>query len=181
MSRVLTFLAEGYEEIEALAVIDILRRAGVTVDLVSISDELLVTSSHNVTVLCDKLFDDVDFEEAEMLFLPGGMPGTKNLAACKKLEAMILKFNDEGKKLTAICAAPSVYGMLGLLKGKKATCFPSFEDKLLGATQIGGRVVTDGNITTSKGMGTAVDLGLELLAILEGQEKSDKIKGDIQY
>jgi len=125
---VYAFLADGFEETEAIAVIDLLRRAKVEVDTVSISDKYEVTSSHNFIIKADKLIDEIDIDNGEMLFLPGGIPGTPNLFACKKLTDAIIRYNDEGKKLAAICAAPSIFGELGILQGKEATVYPGLED-----------------------------------------------------
>ena len=181
MARVLAFLAEGFEDVEALAVIDLLRRARVETDIVSITNSKEVLSSHKIIMHADKTFEDADFDKAELIFLPGGGLGTENLYACDKLKEKILEFDKEGKKLSAICAAPSVFGRMGLLERKKATCYPGFEEKLLGATPTGERVVVDGNYITSKGMGTAIDLGLELIKIMVSEEKSVEIAKQVQY
>ncbi len=173
------FLATGYEEVEALAVIDILRRANIDIKIVSITEEKLVTSSHDISIMSDVLFDDIKDTEADLLFLPGGMPGTTNLGAHEGLCQMLTNHFKRGKHIAAVCAAPSVLGKLGFLKGKNATCFPGFEDKLDGATVLtddrSTRVVTDGNVTTSRGMGTSVELGLELVKILLGENTSKEL------
>ncbi|MGN0165670.1 MAG: DJ-1 family glyoxalase III [Lachnospiraceae bacterium] len=182
MSKVYIFFADGFEEIEALAVVDVLRRGGVETVMVSITGNSMVTSSHHVSVKCDALFEEEDFSDGDMLVLPGGMPGTKSLQAHAGLKDLILRYAAEGKKLAAICAAPSVLGINGLLKGKKAICFPGFEDMLLEAeVQKDKKVVTDGNITTAKGMGVATEFGLELLKKLEGEDMAHKVAGAIQY
>ena len=121
-----------------------------------------------------------DCEGPDMLFLPGG-PGTPNLAAHEGVVQAVLKFNEDGKNIAAICAAPGVLGQLGVLKGKKATCFPGYEDKLQGAEYVREKAVTDGNITTARGMGASIELGLELIRILADKEKSDEIAGKIQF
>ncbi len=180
MSLVYAFLAEGFEEVEALAVVDVLRRAGIDTKLVSVSNDYYVKSSHNVVIKADILIEDADFTEADVLFLPGGIPGTPNLAACKKLTDNIIDFNKKGKRLAAICAAPSIFGELGLLKGKTASCYPGYEDKLTGATYKREKAVTDGNITTGRGMGGSVELGLELVRLLISREKADDIAKKIQ-
>lgn len=181
MSKVCAFLADGLEEVECLAVVDILRRAEVEVTLVSISNHLEVTGSHNITIKADVLFKDAKFSNADLLFLPGGMPGTKNLGEHKELSDLLLEFDKSGKRIAAICAAPSVLGTLHLLTGKTATCYPGFEDKLIGATRTSAGVITDKNITTARGLGFAIDLGLELVSLLEGNEMSNEIKSAIQY
>lgn len=180
MSLVYAFLAEGFEEVEALAVVDVLRRAGVDTQMVSISDDYYVKSSHNVVIKADLLIKEADFDSADMIFLPGGVPGTPNLAACKELTDRIIEFNEQGKRLAAICAAPSIFGELGLLKGKVASCFPGYEDKLIGAEYRREKAVTDGNITTGRGMGASVALGLELVTLLVGKEKAKEVAAKIQ-
>lgn len=181
MSKTYIFFAEGFEEIEGLIVVDVLKRGGVEVNMVSASDDIYVTSSHGVTIKCDSMFADNDYSDGDMLVLPGGMPGTKNLAANASLMELVKSYAAEGKKLAAICAAPSILGELGLLNGKRATCFPGFEDKLVGAKLTVEKVVTDGNITTAKGMGAGLLFALELLAILEGGQMADKIAKAVQY
>ena len=181
MAKVLAFLADGLEDVEALAVIDLLRRARVETTTVSIKDDNIVTTSHGVMLHADKKFDEINFDEYDVIFLPGGGVGTENLFNCEKLKEKISEFDKAGKKLAAICAAPSVFGRMGLLEGKKTTCYPGFEEQLLGATPTGERVVTDGNYTTSKGMGTSIDLGLELIKILVSEEKSEEIAKQVQY
>lgn len=181
MSLVYAFLADGFEEIEALAVVDVLRRAKIETKTVSISDKHEVSGSHKIEVKADLLFEEADFEKADLLFLPGGIPGTPNLAAHKGLTEQILRFNEQGKKLAAICAAPSIYGELGLLKEKQATCYPGYEESLKGAVPTEKKVVTAGNITTAKGMGVSIELGLELVRVLDSKEKADDIADKIQY
>lgn len=181
MSKVYTFLAEGFEEVECLSVVDLLRRAGIETVMVSITGEKAVTGSHQITILADTLFEQIDKNDADLLFLPGGVPGTPNLNAHAELCDMLCHFYKEGKRLAAICAAPSILGSLHLLEGKKATCYPGWEEKLEGANYISDGVVTDGTITTARGLGFAIDLGLELITLLVDKETSDKIKDGIQY
>lgn len=175
------FLANGLEEVECLAVVDILRRAKEEVKLVSITGDYEVTGSHSITIKADALIGDVDFAEADLLFLPGGLPGTTNLGNCHELCAQLKQFHRDGKRVAAICAAPSVLGGLGILQGKKATSYPGFEEQLLGAVYTGAGVVTDGNVTTARGLGYAIELGLELVALLQSREKSDAIREAIQF
>ena len=127
------FFANGYEEIEALTVVDLTRRAGIETWMVSITDEKVVTGSHGISVSMDKILSDVNFDEVDMIVLPGGMPGTLNLEACETLMEKVKEFDKAGKYISAICAAPTVFGHLGLLEGKKACCYPSMEDGLVGA------------------------------------------------
>lgn len=181
MSRVCVFLADGFEEIEGLTVVDILRRAGVDTKMVSITDSLLVTGSHKIAVQADGCIGDMDFSKTELLVLPGGMPGTLRLGECRKLTELLKQFNKEGKKVAAICAAPSVLGDLGILNGKKACCYPSFEERLAGAEVVYDKVAVDGNVTTSRGMGTAIPFALALAAQLVSEEKAMEIKKGIIY
>ncbi len=181
MSRVYVFLAEGFEEIEGLTVVDLLRRAKIDTATVSVMDTKMVKGSHGITVTADSLFEENDYQDAKMLVLPGGMPGTLNLGNHKDLCELLKKHYKEGKKLAAICAAPSILGQLGFLKGREATCYPGFEEKLDGAVVCGAKVAVDGNITTAKGMGAAIDFSLKLIEQLADQETSDRISESIIY
>lgn len=181
MSRVCVFLADGFEEIEGLTVVDILRRAGVDTQTVSITGERMVTGSHCIPVQTDICLEAADFSETELLVLPGGMPGTLNLGNCKALTDLLTQFHENGKKVAAICAAPSVLGDLGILKGKKAACYPGFEDRLKGAEVVYDQVAWDGNVTTSRGMGTAIPFALSLVAQLVSEEKALELKKGIIY
>ncbi len=183
MSRVLVFMADGLEEIEGLTVVDMLRRADIAVDMVSVSDSLTVKGSHNIEIKADKLLSDAGFDDAEMLVLPGGLPGTYNLRDCPELCDQLKSFAAGGKYVAAICAAPSVLAGLGILEGKKATSYPSFEKKIAqgGAQVLETPVVTDGNIITSRGMGTAIEFAGELIAVLKDRNMADEIKESIVY
>ena len=175
MSNVKVFLAEGFEEIEALSVVDFLRRADIEVDMVSILDELTVTGAHGIKVTADTTFNKMT-SDADMLVLPGGMPGTIYLKEHVGLKELLIKHNSEGKRIAAICAAPTVLGSHGILKGHKAVCYPGMEDGLCCEYAGEVKVVTDGNITTSKGPGTAIWFALELIELLKGKEVSEKIR-----
>lgn len=181
MSKIALFFGTGYEEIEALTVVDILRRAGETVEMVSVTDEKSVTSSHNVTVEMDKTLAAVDFDSVDVLVLPGGMPGTKNLEACEALMAQVDEFVAKGKIVAAICAAPSILGHRGHLKGKKACSYPSMESHLEGAEVLQEAAVTDGNIITGRGMGAAIAFGLAILEKLQGKDAADKMADTVVY
>ena len=162
--------ADGFEEIEAVAIVDVLRRGDIETVMVSITGNKVVTGSHNIPLVADMLFEDADYSKCEMIVLPGGGPGTMILKAHAGLAAEIMAFAENKKYLAAICAAPRIFGKLGILNGKKATCYPGLEEKLLGATVLGDRVVVDGNIITSRGAGTAIEFGLALVGILKGKE-----------
>ena len=181
MSKVAVFFGTGYEEIEALTVVDILRRAGIETEMVSITGEKTVTSSHQITVAMDKVLREVDFEALDMIVLPGGMPGTKNLEACGPLMEQVDAFVAGGKMVAAICAAPSILGHRGFLKGKNACSFPSFESHLEGANVLKQPAVTDGNIITGRGMGAAVPFALAILEKLAGEEVAQKMTETIVY
>ena len=172
------FLADGFEDIEGLTVVDLLRRAGIDIKTVSIKETTRIQTSHGITI-----FAETDFADADMLVLPGGMPGTKYLAGYKPLVDLLTDFNNKGKKIAAICAAPSVFSGLGFLKGRKATSYPSFMEVLSkdGAVTSEDSVVVDGNITTSRGLGTAVDFALSLISQLENEEKAKEIAESVVY
>lgn len=180
MSKVAIFFAEGFEEIEALTVVDLCRRAGIEVDMVSIRDLEEETSSHNVCVKMDKKLSEYDFA-ADIIILPGGMPGTKNLEACAPLMEKFDEFYKAGKWVAAICAAPSIFGHRGYLAGRKACSFPKFESELAGAEVSHNSVEIDGNVITSRGMGTAIDFGLAIVGVLCGNEKAEELAGTIVY
>lgn len=173
------FLAEGFEEVEALTVCDILRREKIDVKLVSVTDEAVVKGAHGILVAADETIEKFDFDSADMLVLPGGMPGTNNLQDTKKLTDEILKANDEGKYIAAICAAPKVLGALGILKGKKCTIYPGMEDYLIGGKPKKDEVVLDGNIITSRGPGKAMAFALAIVEILKGKDIRKKLEKDL--
>jgi protein deglycase len=176
MKKVYVFLAEGFEVTEALTPVDVLRRGGCDVYTISITGNLQVTSSHKVSVVADKLFEEIDCADADMLVLPGGMPGTTNLNNHKALKEALKANYDKKGWVTAICAAPMILGQLELLKGRKATCYPGHEPDLLGATFTGKPVEIDKNVITARGAGVSLQFGLALLAALEGPAKAAEIK-----
>lgn len=181
MSKIGVFLADGFEEIEGLTVVDILRRAGIEVTTISIMGRKEVQGSDQITVLADALYEETDFARVDGIVLPGGMPGTKHLGAHDGVKEQITAFAAAGKLVAAICAAPSVLGENGILKGKKAACYPSFEDKLLGAEVVFEEVAEDGNVITSRGMGTAIPFALRLTAYLTTEEKAAELAESIIY
>ncbi len=174
------FLADGFEETEAIAPIDMLRRAGLDVVTVGIKNDG-VKSSHGVPVLCDMTDMQVELDERlEMIVLPGGMPGTLNLESDPVVQASVDYCVKNNISIGAICAAPSILGKKGLLEGKEAICFPGYEKFLSGAKLSDKKVVTDGIFTTAAGAGAAVEFGLELVRVLCGEERADKIRAAIQ-
>ncbi len=170
------FLAEGFEEIEAIAPIDIFRRAGIHTTTVSISDEKAVTGAHRITVLADSIFEETNFTEDSLLFLPGGLPGTTNLDNHNGLKTLIHKHSEKGNKMAAICAAPSVFGKMGLLADKEAICFPGFENQLQEATLSSSDTIRSGNIYTAKAAGSAMEFALMIVGDLKGNEVAEAIR-----
>jgi protein deglycase len=175
MKNVCVFFATGFEEVEAMAIVDVLRRANIPVTMVSLTGSFEITGAHQISVVADQLFEDVNFDEAAMLVLPGGMPGAKNLSLHEGLKKQILKFNENNMPLGAICAAPLVFGELGILEGKEATSYPGFESFLKGAKLSKATVVTSGNIVTGKGPGVAISFALKIVESLKGKELADTI------
>ncbi|MCQ2959742.1 MAG: DJ-1/PfpI family protein [Bacteroidales bacterium] len=172
-SKVYIFLADGFEEMEALVPFDVLKRAGFEVETVSITNNLNVIATHDLRVSCDTTIDKIDIESAELLILPGGMPGASNLASSNTLAEMLKKHNEKGKWLAAICAAPYVLGELGILQGKKATCFPGYEKHLIGAEHLNQSVVVSQNVITGNGAGAAVTFAFSIVEQLRSKRVAD--------
>ena len=181
MKKLGVFMADGCEEIEALTVVDLARRAGIEVAMISITGEKLVKGAHGINFQTDIPAEYMDFDMLDGIVLPGGMPGTLNLGANDYVQKIIAQFADEGKLVAAICAAPSVLGEAGLLKEKKATSYPGFEEKLLGADVCTDAVAVDGNFITSRGMGTAIDFALAIIEYLIDKETADNLSAGIIY
>ena len=181
MKKAAVLLADGFEEIEALTAVDLLRRARIYVDTVSISDDYMVHGAHGINVQTEDLFEEVNFAEFDMIILPGGMPGTKNLEEHKGVLRVVKDFYENGKYIGAICAAPGILGAMGILKGKRAACYPSVEERLSGAVIMKVPVIQDGNIITSRGMGTAIDFALKLIEVLTDKLKAEEIADSIIY
>ena len=175
MKKSYLFLADGFEEIEALTVVDIMRRAEMPLVTLSINDKAVVTGAHGIPVVADALAQDVTFEDAEWLILPGGMPGMTNLAASRPLCDLVKAHAEAGGLTASICASPSILGMLGLLNGRRATCYPGFEHNLEGAIVTGERTAVDDNITTGNGPASAAVFALEIVAQSCGQEKAQEV------
>ena len=178
---VYVFLADGFEEIEALTPVDILRRGGVDVVTVGVTGRE-ATSSHNIVVTADIMEEEIDdFDGVEAIVLPGGMPGTTNLEASEVVKEAIEYCSKNDILIGAICAAPSILGKKMLLEDKKATCFPGDEKYLYGADVKSDKVVVDGKFITGKGAGAAADFGFAMLAILKDKETADRVKETMQY
>lgn len=176
---VYVFLAEGFEIIEALAPVDMLRRAKIDTKIVGVTGGT-VTSSNGVTVKADMFIDDFDFYDVQAIVLPGGMPGTLNLENNEKIQNIIDNACNINAFICAICAAPSILGHKGLLDGKEATCFPGFEEALEGAVLSDKFVVTDGNYITARGAGVSIDFGLEIVKQIKGEEIATNVRKTIQ-
>lgn len=174
-------LADGFEEAEAMIPFDILFRARVEVVLVSITGKKNVTSSHGVEMVANTLLEDADLSDGDLMFLPGGMPGSQTLSESEPLAIEIQKYADAGKWLAAICAAPMVYGRMGLLNGLKATCYPHFEDQLLGAEPQKKTCVRDGKFITGCGAGAGFAIGREMAAVLVGEETADAVLRQMMF
>ncbi len=173
MKKTVVCLADGFEEIEAVTIIDILRRAEVDVTTASVSGSALVKGAHHVEVRADKLFEDVDFRDIDMIILPGGMPGAQNLNNHKGVQDRILDFSAAGKMIGAICAAPMVLGNLGLLENRNVTCYPGFGNYLKKARLKNDAVVEDRNLVTANGPAAAVEFALKLVEKLKGRDMAD--------
>jgi len=174
-------LADGFEEIEAMTTVDLLRRAGIETETVSITGHLPVTGAHGIKVIADILFEDAVYSTCDFIVLPGGIPGATNLDAHEGLREKVLSFFNQGKGLAAICAAPLVLGHAGVLEGKKATCYPGFEKELKGAELMTDAVVSDQGVITSRSAGTAMPFALAIIEALKGKEAADEIAGSILY
>lgn len=181
MEKVYVFLADGFEEIEGLTVVDVLRRAGLEVETISIMGRKEVAGSHGICVMADRVFEEKNLEDGALYVLPGGLRGMQNLHAHEGLAKLIIRADEEGKRIAAICAAPSILGDMGLLRGKTAVCYPGFEEHLEGATVTQQPVEISDNITTSRGMGTALPFALSLAEQLAGKESADRVAEGILY
>lgn len=175
MKPLYLFLAPGFEEIEAISIMDVLRRANLNVSSISLTGDLAVTGSHGITVLADALYPDVNLDEAAMLILPGGMPGTNNLNVHEGLKKALKVHANAGKPIAALCAAPLILGQLGLLKNKEATCYPGYESQLTGARLIKKAVVRDGTFITGNGPGAAMRFALQIVQLFGDEQLAEEL------
>ncbi len=175
------FLAEGFEEIEAVTLIDLLRRAEINIKTVSVSKSPEVKGAHDISVIADEIFDDVNFDTVDAILLPGGSPGVPNLSTNQKVLDIVKKFYNEDKYLIAICAAPFVLEKAEILDGKKITCYPSWKDMIKSPKIVPDPVVVDGKIITAEGVGSSIEMGLKIVEIFSGKEKSGELKQKIVY
>lgn len=175
MKNAYVFFAEGFEEIEAITIVDVLRRAEIPTITISITGNKEVKGAHNIPITTDALFEDVDYSDSEILVLPGGLPGSHNLRDHKQLTALLSEKNAKGDKLAAICAAPYVLGELNILENKTAVCYPGVEDKLLKANVVFEPAVISENITTGRGVGAALNFALSIVKNIKGEEHSNAL------
>lgn len=181
MKKIGIFMAQGCEEIEGLTVVDVLRRGGIEIDMISITSEKEIKGSHNIHFFADVLGKDIKMEDYDGIILPGGMPGTMNLLESGDVLKVVKELYKKGKLVAAICAAPMVLGHCGILEGKKATCHPGFEEKLTLAIPVEKKVVRDGNVITSRGMGTAIEFALEIMDYFKGEEAAAEVAKGLVY
>lgn len=181
MAKVYEFIANGTEEIEALTVIDVLRRAGVDAYSVSINDTEEVTMAHGVRMICDLTINNADLSDADMLLLPGGLPGATNLNDCEPLRKAITAHYEAGKKVGAICAAPLVLGGLGILNGKRATCYPGFEKEMIGAEYTHELFTIDGNVITGEGPAATLPYSYAILGMLDKSAEAEALKEGMMF
>ena len=180
MKPTFVFLATGFEETEALSTVDVLRRGGLDVKTVSVTDSKEVVGAHSVKVIADTTIEEIKSEIAEWLILPGGMPGAENLYACDTLKQMLLDHDSKGGKIAAICASPAVVlGQMGMLEGREATCYPGFEKLCKGAKMIDRRCVVCNNLVTANGPSSTVKMDYEILKHTAGAERADKVMNDM--
>ena len=181
MTKTAILFANGYEEVEALTVVDLLRRAKIGCEILSVADSGHVTGSHGISIGADRNFSGTDFSQYDGVILPGGMPGTTNLAADERVLALLRSFAAAGKLTAAICAAPTVLAKAGLLEGKKAVCYPGMEEQLTGAKVSFDPVAVDGTVITSRGLGTAIPFALSIVQYFEGRERAEALASSVVY
>lgn len=181
MEKVIMFLADGFEEIETITIADVLRRGGVNIETMSINNNKIVKGAHNINVEADNIINKNDLSECQMIILPGGGLGTENLKKSELVNEVVQYFCNNNKYVAAICAAPTVLGVKGILKGKKAVCYPGMESQLQGASVSKENVVKDENIITSKGPATAMEFSFFLLKLLKGENICQSVKSEMLY
>ena len=181
MAKVYEFISNGTEEVEALIPVDVLRRAGVEILMVSTTGEQIVTTAHGVNIVADAMIEDIDVSDADLLMIPGGLPGAENLCNHPLVREAIKKQNDAGKLVSAICAGPMIFGSLGISDGKRCTCYPGFEDYLTGATYTGELVTVDGNVITGEGPAASFEYAYTLCEMLCGAATADALREGMMY
>lgn len=181
MNKLAIFLADGFEEIEGLTVVDLCRRAGLDITTAAIGGTLMVNGSHGIRVEADTLLEKLPFDEMDMLILPGGKLGTRNLESCGPLMEKVDAFFESGKYVAAICAAPTILGHRGILEGRTACCYPGLEDQLKGASVVYEPAVRDGNVITGRGMGCSTPFALKIVEVCCGAEKAEQIAKQVVF
>lgn len=181
MAKVYEFISNGSEEVEALIPVDVLRRAGVDMKIVSTTGEQMITTSHGVNILCDALIEDCDFSDADLLMIPGGLPGAENLCMHPLVRKAIKEQYEAGKLVSAICAGPMIFGSLGISHGRRMTCYPGFEDHLEGATYTEELVTVDGNVITGEGPAATFPYAYTLCEILCGKATADSLREGMMF
>ena len=181
MKKTAILFAQGFEEVEALTVVDLLRRAKIGCDIISLADSDCVTGAHGIRIGADRSFSETDFSPYDAVILPGGMPGTTNLAADERVLALLRSFAAAGKLTGAICAAPTVLAKAGLLKDKKAVCYPGMEEQLTGARVCYDPVAVDGTVITSRGLGTAIPFALSIVEYFESRGRAEALASSVVY
>lgn len=179
--KIAIFLADGFETCEGLITVDMLRRASLAIDTISMNETLEVTTSHGIRLFADRLFSDFDEEEYDVLIMPGGKAGTANLESNERLKAVYAKHFEKGELTCAICAAPSILGHMGILKGKKYTCFPTFDEASFNGEYQNELAVTDDNLITGRGMGATIEFARHIIMKLCDEETLHKVENGIQY
>ncbi len=181
MTKCAIFLADGFETCEGLITVDLLRRASLDIDTVSMNESLTVTTSHGISLQADRVFSETDPKDYDVLIIPGGKQGTANLEASEELREAMRSHLESGKLTCAICAAPSILGHMGLLKGKKYTCFPTFDEAGFGGEYQMELAVTDGNLITGRGMGATIEFARHILMKTVSEEVLKSVQNGIQY
>ena len=181
MAKVYEFLSNGTEEVEALIPVDVLRRAGVEVVLVSTTGNQVINTSHGVNIVADAMIEDIDPSDADLLMIPGGLPGSVNLCNHPLVREMIKAQYDAGKLVSAICAGPMIFGSLGISEGKRCTCYPGCEENLGNATYTAELVTVDGNVITGEGPAASFPYAYKLCEILCGKETAQGLMDGMMY
>lgn len=181
MAKIAVMLADGFEEIEGLTVVDICRRCKIDTVMVSIMESKQIVSSHGIVITADEMYDDIDFSQIDMIVLPGGLKGTQNLEACDKLMQKVDEFYKSDKYIAAICAAPSILGHRGILNGRVACSYPTFESHLEGAVVTHEPVAKSDNVITGRGMGTSIEFALKIAEQFVGRKSADEVAMGIVY
>lgn len=181
MAKVYEFIAAGTEEVEALIPVDIFRRAGIETIIVSTTGSLTIETSHGVRLVADALIEDIDTSDADLLMIPGGLPGAENLCNHPLVRQAIMSQYEAGRLVAAICAGPMIFGSLGIARGKRCTCYPGFEQYLSGATYTAELVTVDGNVVTGEGPAATFPYAYTLCELLAGKATADALREGMMF